>query len=120
MKPSNRPVASLAPVEAIPPPDHLSDRCKALWASVLHDWLLEDHAVELLRLALEALDRAEEARRIVDAEGPVVYSSTGRPAKHPAVTIVNDCSVVAARLFRELGLDLPNESRPPRRGGSRW
>src|SRR5687768_2067225 len=97
------------------PPEHLSDRCRKWWRSVVSDFELELHHLHLLRLAAEAIDRAEEARAILADEGIVVR--TGETVKaHPAVAIERDARLAAARLIRELDLDVepPAErSRPP-------
>lgn len=111
----------LRPVEAPKPPEHLAKRSQALWAELVDEYLFDVHQLEVLRLALEALDRAEEARRIIAAEGPVYTTAGGTPRKHPAVQIEEQARIQAVRCFRELNLDVPSsDSRPPRRGGQRW
>lgn len=98
-------------------PRHLSRRSKELWRSVLEDYELEIHHRELLRLALEALDRCEEARKAIAKDGPFVPTRSGRPAAHPALAVERDSRLAAARLLRELDLEgepLP-DPRPRRR-----
>ena len=71
--------------------------------------------VAILRLAAEAIDRSEEARTILAAEGIVVRSGDAVKA-HPAVAIERDARLAVARLIRELDLDVeaPAErARPP-------
>jgi P27 family predicted phage terminase small subunit len=97
------------------PPEHLSERCRDWWRSVVDEYDLEQHHLHLLRLGAEAIDRAEEARVILAAEGIVVRSGDTVKA-HPAVAIERDARLAAARLIRELDLDVeaPAErSRPP-------
>jgi hypothetical protein len=48
-------------------PSHFSDRNRKLWRQTTSDFTLEATELELLRLALEALDRAEQARLIAAA-----------------------------------------------------
>lgn len=108
------------PIPAAPagprPPAHLGRDGRRLWRRVIAEYLVEDpHAVELLRLAAEALDRAAQARTVVDAEGMTIEGRFG-PKTHPAVGIERDSALRAARLLRELGLLDTPESRPP----SRW
>ncbi len=98
------------------PPEHLSDRCKKWWRSVNDLYALEDHHLHLLRLAAEALDRAEQAREIIAVDGITVKTGDGGIKAHPAVAIERDARTAAARLIRELDLDVeaaPDRSRPP-------
>jgi len=97
-------------------PRHLRTDGRRLWRRVVAEYLVDDaHALELLRLACEAIDRAAQARDVIAAEGMTRQGRWG-PVTHPAIAIERDSSLRAARLLRELGLlDIP-ESRPP----SRW
>jgi P27 family predicted phage terminase small subunit len=104
-------------------PRHLSKRSKTIYRSVVADYDLanEVHALEVLRLALEALDRADEAREQVAAEGMTYTNRFDEPRPHPAVAIERDARIAVARLFRELSLDASDylEPRVPRVGGGR-
>jgi P27 family predicted phage terminase small subunit len=107
----------------VKPPAHLSRLSKALWRRLVADYGLADeaHALEVLRLACEALDRADEARRILAVEGVTFLDRFGKPRPHPAAAIERDSAIRAARMFRELSLDAdaPGEARVPRVGGGR-
>lgn len=100
-----------------PPPAHLTPHTAAFWRAVVTQYQLREHHAELLRLACEALDRAEEARAILAAEGVTVDGRYG-PRTHPAVAIERDSAARAARLLRELGLDVAEEDAP--RPTRRW
>jgi hypothetical protein len=97
----------------------LSASSQRLWRRVLEDYLLEDHHRELLRLALESLDRCEQARKVLAREGITYRDRFGAPRPHPCVGIERDSRVAAARLWRELDLEgepLPDPRMPRRRG----
>jgi hypothetical protein len=85
-------------------PLHLSDRCRDLWRHITTDFELECTEMELLRLALEAVDRAEEARLILADEGIVSIGRYGQRLAHPAVAIERDARLAAARLIKQLAL----------------
>jgi phage terminase small subunit len=107
---------SVAP--STPAPAHLSERTQALWADVVGDWELEAHQLRILEEALVALDRSEQARELIAEDGPVVKDRFDQLKAHPAVAIERDARIAAARMFRELNLDLDSAegSRPPRIG----
>ncbi len=52
-------------------PKHLCAHAKKVWHQVVDDYGLgrEAHALELLRLVLEQLDRAEQARQQIARDG---------------------------------------------------
>lgn len=102
------------------PPPHLSPATKRFWRSVVQEFVLEQHDLQLLRLACENLDGAEAARQQVAREGRIFLDAKGRPKSHPAVSQHRDCSVIATRILRELRLsDTAPDARPPRLEGGK-
>ncbi|MDP8958285.1 MAG: hypothetical protein M3N51_03585, partial [Actinomycetota bacterium] len=72
------------------PPGHLSESSKRFWRATVRQYELERHHLHLLAGALEAWDRAQEARKLLDEEGIVVQDRFGQPKAHPAVRIERD------------------------------
>lgn len=105
------------------PPKHLTRASKALWRQIVGEYGLDDeaHALEVLRLALEALDRCKEARLAVAEDGAYVTDRFGQVKAHPAIAVERDSRIAAMRAFRELSLDAdaPVDPRLPRVGGGR-
>jgi hypothetical protein len=96
------------------PPRHLSARAAELWQQTIQSYALEPTELALLRLALEALDRAEQARLILADEGIVSTGRYGQKLAHPAVSIERDSRLAAARLLKQLALaDALGESVSP-------
>ena len=97
-------------------PKYLMPSTTAWYESVCAEFELQDHHLHLLRLAAEALDRAEQARVIIEREGIIIMDRFEQPRTHPAVAIERDSRIAYARLLRELDLDTeaPRQaSRPP-------
>jgi hypothetical protein len=78
----------------------------------------EPHALRVLTLACEALDRCEGARKAIKRHGTTYVDRFGAPKARPEVAIERDSRIAAIRAFRELSLDgaMP-EPRMPRIGG---
>ncbi len=105
-------------------PSHLSERMQSYWQSVVREFLISDHQLEILRKACEASDRADEAREILASEGLTVEDRYGQARPHPASQIERDSRTAFARLIRELALEpgsdggTPEDARPPRTGST--
>ena len=97
-----------------PVPGHLSVEAAEWFESCVKSYELEPHHLKLLVFACEALDRAMEARRRIEADGAFFTNRFGEPRAHPAINVERDCRMWFARLVRELGLsDEDIEIRPP-------
>ena len=100
-------------------PAHLSREAKKLWRSICEEWAIDPHGAVILRLALEAFDRVNEARGIIEEEGLVITTvGTGAKHQHPAVQIEREARAQMLQAWRQLGLDIEPPGpigRPPGR-----
>jgi phage terminase small subunit len=87
------------------PPTHLSAAMKKWWEQVEHYHLLEGHHRHLLRLAAEAYDRAQAARKVLDKDGVTFIDRFGCPKLRPEVAVERDCRRDFAKLLDQLDLD---------------
>jgi phage terminase small subunit len=78
-------------------------------AAVLERWEISEAGSDLLRLAGEALDRAEAAEVAIAEHGVLIDGLHGKKA-NPAVAIKRDATAEFLRLVAALGLD-PEEAR---------
>ena len=97
--------ARLHPRSAPSAPDHLSAESVRLFESVTSDYELEPWHIGILTEALQSRDRAEQARRQLDADGLTVEGRFG-PRPHPLLSVERDHRATFARLLKSLGLDI--------------
>ena len=83
-------------------PKHLSAESKRTYRRIATEFDLGPDAENLLRLALESWDRAQQARELVRAEG--LITKAGR--RHPAIDIETSSYSIYLRAVRQLGLDI--------------
>lgn len=96
-------------------PSDLSKNSKEWYQEIINEYELEAHHLKILLAAAEALDRIEEARKVIKQEGSYYRDRFDQPKAHPALDVERNNKILFARLVRELGLDLGNSdnSRPP-------
>ena len=70
-----------------PAPSHLSSTARRWWHAVVAEYALEPHHLHLLKLACEALDRAEEARAALAVHGTTYLDRFNAPRLRPEVAI---------------------------------
>jgi len=93
------------------PPEHLSERSRVLWAELGPIGARSLGRQTIFQSALEALDSADEARRIVREAGLFfVTKTTGAVHVHPAVKVEREARLQFARLWSSLSLQFPNEN----------
>lgn len=100
------------------PPRHLSLESRALWRHFHQQIEFEPWETKTLRLALEALDRASQARRAIKRLGMTYDDRFGQPHARPEVAIERDARQAWVRLMAALDLpadeDTPGQERSPR------
>ncbi len=93
----------LKPIE---PPAHLSDRSKALWHEVVPRTAASPERLAVIQVALETLDRADQAREQLDREGlTFATETTGAVHVHPLVKVERDARSSFVRVWTSIGLD---------------
>ena len=95
-------------------PSHLAGDGARFFARVASEYELEPHHVTTLAAACQQLMRAEQARKLVDAEGVTTTDRFGQAKEHPACAVERNALLAAARLIKQLGLDLPTPTTPRR------
>lgn len=83
------------------PPKHLSPRCRAIWRQLLGEWSFEPHELIVLRLLLESVDRAEQARQGLKKDGLLIDGRYGKKL-NPLAAVERDATLRAVRLLRAL------------------
>ena len=87
------------------PPNHLSDHAAELWRSVVPSSVSTPSRRAMGLSALESLDRADQARKLVDAEGIVVHLPGGKMAhSHPSLKIESENRALFLRTWARLNL----------------
>lgn len=95
-------------MERLPkPPTHLSREAKRFWRRVVESYDLDSGGLLLLRTALEAWDRMQEARREIEAKGLVLINpKTGVARQNPACGVEEKARQGFLRAWAQLGLDI--------------
>lgn len=88
------------------PPPHLGEDGRKLWLDIQRAYQIDDPGgLVLLRVACEALDRAESCRQLIDEQGAML-TIRGIPRAHPALAAERDARAAIVRAIRNLNLDL--------------
>lgn len=87
------------------PPRPLGTHGAALWASVTGEYDISDSGgVEMLTLACQALDRAEDLRGRIDADGSIIETADGALRDHPALRHELAARAFVVKTLKVLGL----------------
>ena len=106
-------MTTLFPQAELPdPPAHLSAKSRKWWQSVSADFELTSTDYKVLTAAAEALDSAEDARKLIKKDGLTYVDGNGAIKGHPAVIIARDSAGLFAKLVKMLRLDGPQAPAP--------
>lgn len=94
--PPTRPAANVEETLA------LSPSAKALFDDVRGRWELSAPVAALLRLACEAMTKAEELERITAREGMTIGDAKGAAKPHPAALLARDYRAQASGALQRL------------------
>jgi phage terminase small subunit len=95
------------------PAAHLSEPSRRLYRQILACYELEAHHLAVLTKALEALDRADQARAEIGTGPLAITSRLGEVKPHPLLAVERDARAQFGTLMKQLGLDV--EGPPPPR-----
>lgn len=100
-------------------PNHLSKEARRIWKEILEEYDIADAAgLHILRVALEAYDRAQAAREAIDQDGMTLKDKFGQTKPHPLLPIERDSRAAFLAGLKALNLDLePLRDRPGRPAG---
>ena len=87
-------------------PEWLSPHSKDLWRKWVGSRIKSPGKTELLRVGLEALDRADSCREVINKEGLTVISKRGKmPHNHPLLKEELNSRRLFFRIMKTLHLD---------------
>ena len=100
-------------------PKHLSAEARRIWNKMVAEWNFDDSTLMILRQALEAFDRLNQAREAIARDGLTVADRFGAQRAHPALIVEKDSRLALLRAWRQLGLDIeaPGQIGRPAGGG---
>lgn len=97
---------------------HLSAEGKRIFRALASEYQIEDVAgLRILRVAVEAFDRAQKARQVIDRDGLVVHDKYGQPKPHPLLVAERDSRAAFLAGLKALNLTVEplrdGPGRPP-------
>lgn len=97
------------------PPEHLSDEAKDLFRSITLEHSLEPTGLKILQVALEAYDRAQAARKLIDREGMTFLDRFGQQKPHSLLATERDNRAAFLSGIKALDLGVDETSQRPGR-----
>ena len=86
-------------------PSHLSEKSKGIWNGIVPKRASGAGRLSLLTIALESLDRADEARKLISKHGlTTITKRTGAIHVNPLLKIERESKNLFVKIFNDLGL----------------
>ena len=85
--------------------DNVSKDAKKLFIQIVSTFAMEPQDEAVLAKGLEAWDRAEQAREIIQKSGILITSRLGEVKPNPAIAIERDSRAAFLSAIRQLNLD---------------
>ncbi len=93
----------------------LSDAARAWWKKLTDEYEFDTpDAVLILETVVQSFDRWQQAKALVDTEGPTVRDRFQQPKINPAVLVERDSKQTMLRALKQLGLDVLPPGQPGR------
>jgi phage terminase small subunit len=93
------------------PPSGLSPAARAWWKRLQAEYALSDEGgLALLEQAARAYHRLEQARVLLDRDGPVIVDRFNQKRQHPAASVERDARSGLLAALRALRLDVGPEA----------
>ena len=87
-------------------PKGLSPRSRGLWKSLLDQYEMSLAELQILRLGLVALDRADGAAEVIAAEGAYISDRFGGSKAHTACDVENRSRSAFSAAVKQLGISV--------------
>jgi len=100
-------------------PKHLSKEARDIWKALTSEYDIQDTGgLAILRVALEAWDRAQAARVNIEKNTMLIVGRDGQPKQHPLLCVERDNRAAFLAGLKALNLDvMPENHRIGRPGG---
>jgi len=97
-------------------PKNLTESGRKFWKSVLQEYEFEKaHDYELLAQGCQCLDRIEQCRQVITADGLFQQDRYGRKVEHDALKVERAQKKLFLSIVRELGLTLDRQESQKRK-----
>ena len=105
-------------IKTMKAPSHLSKEAQGIYKKLSEEYDISDAGgLEILRAGLEAFDRSQAARVLINKVGLVITDRFGAVKPNPLIACERDARAAYLQALKQLQLDLeplnPTPGRPP-------